>query len=169
MFDSAKIIQKAKTSSFYLWLLNFNLARTIPFNIPHGFEITQITDTSLRTRLPYKRKNLNHIRGLHACALATLSEFTTGFLLISRLGMTNYRIILKRLEMDYHFQGKMGAWAEFVITPDWLEREVVQPLQQSESVVVNCEVKIFDEQQNHLTTGHVHWQIKDWKKVKTRT
>lgn len=168
MFDPAHVIQRAKTSAFYLWLLNFTLSRTIPFNIPHGFAILSIEDNRLCTHLPHKRKNLNHIRGLHACALATLSEFTTGFLLISRLGMKKYRIILQRLEMDYHYQGKTDAFAEFAVSEEWLQAHVFGPLQTQEAVVINCEVKIVDAKGNHLTTGHVHWQVKEWAHVKTK-
>lgn len=141
----------------------------IPFNLPHDFEVTMISDTGVKTRLPYKRKNLNHVRGLHACALATLSEFTTGFLLISRLGMDRYRLILQKLEIDFHYQGKMDGVAEFSLDESWLNEKIVQPLKSNDAVVVLCPVKIFDTQGNHLTTATVHWQLKDWKKVKTKT
>jgi acyl-coenzyme A thioesterase PaaI-like protein len=166
--NPAKLIEKAKHSSFYLWLLNKALSRMIPFNLPHGFEITELTDTSLKSRLPYKRKNLNHVRGLHACALATLSEFTTGFLLISRLGFDRYRLILQKLEIDFHYQGKMDGIAEFSIDEEWLQQKIFQPLQANDSIVVLCEVKIFDTKRNHLTTAVAYWQLKDWKKVKTK-
>ncbi|MBI1769824.1 MAG: DUF4442 domain-containing protein [Bacteroidetes bacterium] len=166
--NPAKLIEKAKHSRFYLWLLNTALSRMIPFNLPHGFEITSISDAGIKTRLPYKRKNLNHVRGLHACALATLSEFTTGFLLISRLGMDRYRLILQKLEIDFHYQGKMDGVAEFLVDEQWLDQKIVKPLQTSDSVVVPCQVKIFDTQGNHLTTATAYWQLKDWKKVKTK-
>jgi len=166
--NPAKLIEKAKHSRFYLWLLNVVLSRMIPFNLPHGFEIIILTDTSLKTRLPYKRKNLNHVRGLHACALATLSEFTTGFLLISRLGMDRYRLILQKLEIDFHYQGKMDAVSEFAADEEWLQREIYKPLQTNESIVVPCQVKIYDTNGNHLTTATAHWQLKDWKRVKTK-
>ncbi|GHN01409.1 hypothetical protein WSM22_28980 [Cytophagales bacterium WSM2-2] len=167
--NPAKLIEKAKQSRFYLWLLNLALARMIPFNLPHGFEITHLADGHLKTKLPYKRKNLNHVRGLHACALATLSEFTTGFLLISRLGMDRYRLILQKLEMNYHYQGKMDAVSEFTASETWLDQNVFLPLKTNESVVVPCEVKIFDIKGNHLTTAIAYWQLKDWKKVKTKS
>lgn len=141
----------------------------IPFNKPHGFNIDEIGDHHIKTRLPYRRKNLNHIRGLHACALATLSEYTTGLLLISKLGFNKYRIILQRLEMDYHYQGKMDATGAFSITKEWLDQQIYVPLQSQDSVGIICEIKIHDVKGNHLTTGKVHWQIKEWKRVKTKT
>lgn len=168
MIDPAKIIEKAKHSSFYLKLLNWSLDRMVPFNKPHGFRVINIDDYRLKTFIPYKKRNLNHIRGLHACALATLSEFTTGFLLVSRLDGKKFRLIMQRLEMEYHYQGKLNATAEFAATEEWFTANIYTPLQTDDAVVVPCEVSIHDEQGNHLTTGKVFWQIKNWSKVRTK-
>jgi hypothetical protein len=168
MFDVNTILVKARQSSFYRAILNWGLDRMIPFNKPHGFRVIETGPNHLKTLIPYKKRNFNHIRGLHACALATISEFTTGFLLISKLDEKKYRLIMQRLEMDYHYQGKMDAVASFEAADEWFEQKIYSPLRTTESVVVICEVKIHDVQGNHLTTGHVHWQIKDWQKVKTK-
>ena len=168
MFDPAKIIEKAKHSPFYLRLLNWSLNRMVPFNKPHGFKVVELGEYNLKTLLPYKKKNFNHIRGLHACALATISEFTTGFLLISRLDAKKFRLIMQRLEMDYHYQGKMNATAEFSVSEAWFSENIYGPLATADAVVVPCEVKIHDEQGNHLTTGKVFWQVKNWSKVKLK-
>lgn len=166
--DTSRIVEKAKTSKFYLWLLNAGLNRMIPFNKPHGFKVVEITEGSIKTLLPFKKRNFNHIRGLHACALATLSEFTTGFLMVSRLDPGKYRIILKTLEMEYHYQGKMKAYGTFEISDQWLHEKIYQPLETNDATVVVCEIKIHDAEGNHLTTGKVHWQVKSWSKVKTK-
>jgi len=163
-----KFIERARHSPFYLWLLNVGLQRQIPFNKPHGFRIVEIGDHHVKILIPYKRKNLNHIRGLHACALATISEYATGFLLISKLGFDTYRIIMQRLEMDYHYQGKTDAVVEFSISAEWLQNNIIEPLKLQESVVVQCEVKVHDKQGKHLTTGKIYWQIKKWSSVKTK-
>ena len=140
--NAAKLIEKAKTSSFYLWLLNVSFDRMIPFNRPHGFRIIEIGTHHVRTKLPYKKRNLNHLKGLHACALATLTEITSGFIFATQLDPAKYRIILKRLEVDYTYQGKTNAFGEF---------------------------RIVDEKGNQLTHGKATWQIKGWDKVKTKT
>lgn len=168
MIDRSKIIEKAKHSAVYLKLLNWSLNRMVPFNKPHGFQVAHIGDYSVKTVIPYKKKNFNHIRGLHACALATVSEFTTGFMLISKLDGTRFRLIMQRLEMDYHYQGKMDAFAEFSLSEQWFSENVYEPLKRNDAVVVTCEVKIHDAEGHHLTTGKVFWQIKDWSKVKTK-
>jgi acyl-coenzyme A thioesterase PaaI-like protein len=168
MIDPAKIIEKAKRSAFYLRLLNWSVDRMVPFNKPHGFKVLKVDDYLLKTFIPYKKRNMNHIRGLHACALATLSEFTTGFLLVSKLDAKKFRLIMQRLEMEYHYQGKMSATAEFLASEEWFFKNIYNPLETRDAVVVPCEVKIHDEQGNHLSTGKVFWQIKNWSKVRTK-
>lgn len=164
-----KLVAKAQTSAWYKLILNLGLDRMIPFNSPHGFKVTEIDANRVKVLLPYKKKNFNHIRGIHACALATVSEFTTGFLLTTKLDPSRYRLIMQRLEMDYHYQGKMDATASFEATNSWLEENVFSPLKERESVVITCEVKIHDISGNHLTTGKIFWQIKEWQKVRTKT
>jgi hypothetical protein len=168
MLTTAEIVSKAKTSTFYRALLNFALNRLIPFNKPHGFKVIDIQDYSLETILPYKKVNFNHIRGIHACAMATVSEFTTGFLLIANLDSKKYRLIMQRLEMSYHYQGKMDAFAKFSISEQWLQEHIYLPLSTQESVLIPCEIKIHDAKGNHLSTGIVYWQIKEWTRVKTK-
>ncbi|MBS1978192.1 MAG: DUF4442 domain-containing protein [Bacteroidetes bacterium] len=169
MFEPAKIIEKAKVSAFWLWVLNQVLYRMVPFNRPHRFHIAEISDTTLRACIPYRRSNFNHIRGLHACGLATVSEFATGFMLLTKLDPQKYRIIMQRIEMDYHYQGKMDAYATFEASSEWILDKAVVPLTAQDSVVVPCEVSIHDAKGNHLTTGRVFWQVKDWSKVRTRS
>ena len=166
--DFKKFIEKAKVSSFYLWLLNWQASRMVPFNKPHGFKILELTDTEIKTFIPYKKSNFNHIKGLHATAMATLAEFTSGFLLISRIDPGKYRIILTKLEMEYFYQGKSDGFGSFQLSDDWLNTMVYQPLENQESTVVKCPVKIVDTEGNHLATGTSHWQVKNWLKVKTK-
>ncbi len=166
--DLVSLVAKARTSSFYLWVLNFSFNRFVPFNRPHGFQIVEIGDDSVRTRLPYTRNNLNHLKGLHACALATLTEITGGFLLALKLDPRKYRLILKRLEIDYLYQGKSEASGYLQLPDAWLDDHIYRPLKQSEFVDVVTEVEIVDKAGNKLTSGKAHWQIKDWQKVKTK-
>lgn len=168
MFDTTQLIERAKTSKRHLAILNFGLARMIPFNKPHGFKIIKIGDDFVHVKIPYKRINFNHIKGIHACALATASEYSTGLVLLNKLDAKAYRIIMQKMEMNYHYQGKMDVIVKYELTEKWLEDNIIRPLKNDESVVVNCEVKSYDTQGNHLTTGNIYWQIKPWNKVKTK-
>jgi acyl-coenzyme A thioesterase PaaI-like protein len=168
MLDPEKFLIKARSSKYHLWWLNFFMAKMVPFNRPHGFKITEITEDSVKTYVPYKKANHNHIKGIHACALATISEFTTGLALINKLGFKKYRLIMQKFEIRYHYQAKEKVTTEYVTTDDWIENQIIKPLETQDAVVVNCEVKTLDLQNNHITTANIFWQVKDWEKVKTR-
>ena len=75
---------------------------------------------------------------------------------------------MQKMEMNYHYQGKMDVNAQFNISEDRLRSEVIEPLKTQDAVVINCEIKTHDIQGNHISTGNVFWQIKDWQKVKTK-
>ncbi len=167
MLNFDTIIQKARTSAFYLALLNIVSARTIPFNKPHRLRITELTQHRIAVKAKYTRFNKNHLNGIHACLLATLCEYCTGFLLITNLDSRQYRLILKTLKVDYVYQAKTNVYAQFEITEDYLAT-LKQTLSTTGVTETTCEVKIVDEAQNHICTGYITWQIKEWSKVKTK-
>lgn len=166
--DLPTLFEKAQNSGFHRWLLSQGLSRFVPFNKVHGFKVTQVTADGLTVLLPYKRSNFNHLKGLHACALATLAELTTGVSLLAKVDPKKYRLILKTLKMEYYLQGKMGATATFTVEKDWLQQHLFVPLQNQDSILVTPEIKIYDLEGNHLCTGFVEWQIKNWDKVKMK-
>ena len=166
--DIESLVKKARKSKAGMWLLNLTLSKVIPFNKPHGLAVMEISDHSVEVKLPYKKSNLNHIQGLHACAMATAAEFTSGLLLLYRLGTKDYRIIMESLEMQYHYQGKSDALAKFSIEEDFLETKIIGPLKEQDAVVITCEVPLYDADNNHLCTGKVNWQLKKWDKVRTK-
>lgn len=161
------IIKRAENSTFYRWILNQALWRVIPFNLPHKVKVIAIDENDITIRLPYIRRNLNHLNGLHACALATLCEYACGLKLVQWLGADNYRIIMQKMEMNYIFQGKSDAFVKFRFTQEQLN-EINVELSQQAAVTRTFELKVFDTREEHLCTALVTWQIKDWKKVKTR-
>jgi acyl-coenzyme A thioesterase PaaI-like protein len=163
-----KYITDAKNSSFGLWKLNLGLSFMIPFNKPHRIKVKSISDNQVTTIIPYRRKNFNHIKGIHACGMATCAEFSSGLLLLSRLDPKKYRLIMESIEMKYHYQAKADIVAEFEMTDEWLNEKVVDPLKEEEKVYVKCEINLFDSNRNHVATGYTNWQIKDWSKVKTK-
>lgn len=162
------LIAKAQDSSFYLYLLNFFAARFVPFNKPHSFAIKGIKGRFIHIELPYKKANLNHIKGIHACALATLSEYCTGFVLLSSINPNNYRIILKNINMTYHYQAKTNVFAKFELTEEWIEQNIITPLKSKEAIFTELKIEVYDTENNHICTGLINWQIKAWDKVRTK-
>lgn len=163
-----RIIEKAKTSSFQRWILNKFMGKFVPFNGPHKFFIKTITDDGFEIGMPYIRKNMNHLKGIHACGLATLCELTAGLTLMRKLGFKNYRLIMQTLEMEYFFQAKMSVMVKFELTEDWINKEVKSVLEKEDSTFVLLKVDTYDEANNHICTGTTKWQIKKWNAVKTK-
>lgn len=166
--DIQKIAAKAEKSGFYKWLMNQILWRVVPFNRPHGFWVNRLTAQTCEIKIPYKRNNQNHLKGLHACGLATAGEYASGLLLLYSLDPKKYRLIMKNLQADYQYQGKMAATAQFSLTAKELDQNVLIPLQTQDSVDFTCKIPVYDVAKNHLCTITTFWQIKLWSKTKTK-
>lgn len=162
------LIKKAQKSSFYLWLLNVILHRVIPFNKSHGLKITAITDDGFEMTMPYWKENMNHLKGLHACGLATLCEYIAGLTLIRKAGAENYRLIMENINVQYFYQAKGDVVTVFELSDEWMENNVTKPLQTEDATYVVLESNIFDKQGNKICTGTTRWQIKKWDKVRTK-
>ena len=160
-------MNKAKASSWNLWLLNNLLWWMIPFNKPHGLIITKITDNEVQVKMPYKRRNFNHIKGLHACGLATLCEYACGLQLMNALGADKYRIIMPELTMKYHYQAKKDVIVSFK-TSDALATEINEALLVADAILRSFDVPVLDTDGNAICTASVTWQIKPWSKVRTQ-
>lgn len=160
------VLHKAQTSPFYLWMLNQLLWRLIPFNHSHKVTIHAISDTSVNIKLPYRKSNMNHLKGMHACALATLCEYACGIGLMTKLDPKEYRIILKEIKLDYQAQGKTDVFALFDINAEQLQTEILEPLATFGSIVRTYTVQAFDTNQKLVCTGEITWQLKSWDKVK---
>jgi acyl-coenzyme A thioesterase PaaI-like protein len=162
------LIEKSARSSFYLWLLNRILWWKIPFNAPHSIKITGITGGGLVLTLPYKRKNKNHINGMHACALATLCEYATGLQLSRILGANNFRLILHEIKMEYLWQAKMDVNVNFNFSEQEVKEEILKPLERGEKAVIKMlHVEVINTSGEKIANGFISWQIKSWKDVKT--
>lgn len=163
-----KSVQKAERSPFRLWLLNKMLHLKIPFNKPHGLTITQITPDGFEVLIPYTRRNHNHIRGIHACCLATASEYVCGLALLRKLGSEKYRLIMEKMEVRYKYQAKEPVSAFFEVTDAFLQEKVIGPLAGSDVVFVEFTTVIKNKQGQTISEADTRWQIKPWDKVRTK-
>lgn len=163
----SSLLTRAAGSPWQLRLLNIGLHRMIPFNGPHRLKISKIEERAITITCPYIRKNMNHLKGIHACALATLCEYTCGLSLVRFLSPDKYRLILKSLTMHYHYQARMPVNARYELN-EKEESDIRGHLDQNESLVRLFEVKVFDEDENHICTATAEWQLKRWEKVKSK-
>src|SRR3990167_5380683 len=111
------LIHKSATSKRYLWLLNRLSNHLVRFNKPHGFQIIKINNEQVQTFAPYHKKNFNHVRGIHACAIATIGELAAGMALMFHFSPLDYRVILSSLAVDYHYQAKKDIVGTAKLSP----------------------------------------------------
>lgn len=161
-------IEKAKHSKFYLWLLNVVLLKTVPFNKPHDINVVHIGDNELTISAKNIKPNRNHIKGIHACLLATMCEYVSGLSLLIHFSSKEYRIILKNINMTYHYQAKKAVFVTFKISKQQIEEEILNPLKIQDAIFKEFAVEVYDEDKNHICTGLINWQIKAWKNVKMK-
>jgi len=162
------LLKKARNSAFWLWLLNLLLGRLIPFNRPHRVRILTLREDRVQATAPYLRRNLNHLRGVHACCIATVAEFSSGLLFLSRLNPNRYRLIMAGLEIDYHYQARGAIVATTVLGDAELKAQVLKPLAERAKVRTVVKTEVHDQQGNLIATAQITWQIKSWDQVQTR-
>jgi acyl-coenzyme A thioesterase PaaI-like protein len=163
-----KLLVKARHSKGWLRVLNLMMSWIVPFNRPHGFHIVELAEERVRTSASYRRSNHNHIRGIHACAIATVAEFSAGLLLLSRLDPARYRLIMSKLDVDYLYQAKQEITAETGLSNTELQDRVLKPLETAESHSIIMETLISDRDGNQVAHAHTTWQIKRWDRVRTK-
>jgi acyl-coenzyme A thioesterase PaaI-like protein len=162
------LAQKAKTSAFYLWLLNFILLRTVPFNKSHKLRISSLAENEISIIARNRKYNQNHIKGMHACLLATLCEYVSGLSLTMYLPAGEYRIILKNINMTYHYQAKLDVFVKLRLDKEEMEKTILTPLKTEEAIFREFTVEAYDTANNHICTGLINWQIKAWKNAKLK-
>jgi acyl-coenzyme A thioesterase PaaI-like protein len=164
----SKLFEKARSSGFFRWLLNFLLLRKIPFNKAHKPRISLITDDAVEVVLPFRRSNFNHLGGMHACALAMVGEMAAGLRLQSALNSGSYRLIMKTMSVEYVHQGRSDVIARCELSALQIAQQVLQPLANADSVMIDLDTIVRDPNGRHICTVKTTWQIKSWSKVKVK-
>lgn len=158
-----KLLQTKSAKS--LIFLNQALLNAIPFNKPHGFKITSLKDEECVVRLPFVRKNKNHLRTVHACAMATIGEYAAGLVLIRNFPVAENRIIMKQLEIIFFKQAKeeLRGIAKF---SNKNKEEALESLAENSFCEIPMETLIYNKEEEHIATVKTTWHLKDWKKVR---
>ena len=167
MIKLQDMMDKAEHSSFRRLVLQMALGYAIPFNRPHAFKILEVFNDGIHIRLPYYRINRNHINGMHACALATLSEFTSGLTLMRALKRDDLRLIMKDMKATYHFQAKKNVTALARLDEREISEKISKPLLEQDSIFYLMKIEVYDTDKNHICSTEINWQLKKWNKVKT--
>jgi hypothetical protein len=155
-------------SAFHRLKVNFLLHRVIPFNAPHRLQLHKVSKEEIQVGIPFKRANRNHLKGLHACVMLTAAEYASGLLLLYNLDARKYRLIMKSISAEYHYQGRMEALATFSLNKGTFEEKLQKPLRRDGEVFFPCRIEVKDSESNLLSEVTTNWQIKEWSKVRSK-
>lgn len=161
------VLRDISKSPLKALIMNKALHYMIPFNAPHGFWVDYKDDNEVLVKIPYRRKNLNHVKGIHACALATACEYASGLALASGMDSKTFRYLLSSIKIDYTFQAKTDIIVSCKRSDLELDK-VVKELASSESSTLVVIVNATDKQGNIVCTCETTWHIKYWDKVRTK-
>ena len=121
------------------WATSFMLGKVVPMVGAAGLRFDEISNTRVVVTLRNRRKVQNHIKGLHAAAMALLAETATGFCVGMNVPDDKLPLI-KTLKVDYlkRAQGDMTAVAQ-------LRPEQIHQIQTLDKGEVTVPVSITDE------------------------
>ncbi|MCP9758223.1 DUF4442 domain-containing protein [Aquitalea sp. S1-19] len=113
--------------------------RVVPFLATSGLRFDEVSPQKMVVSLRNQRKIQNHIKGVHAAAMALLAETATGFV----VGMNmpdNKLMLLKSMHVDYLKRAQGGMCAEAT-----LSAEQIRSMHEQDKGDVTVSVRVTDE------------------------
>lgn len=130
------------------WLFSRALGLMIPYSGTVGARVVELEPGHVRLRARDRRRIRNHLRSVHAVALANLGELATGLALVGALG-PEARGILVGLDVRYtkKARGTLEAEARCVVP------EVTESMDRT--VTAN----VTDDSGDIVATVTAHWRL----------
>ncbi len=137
----------------------------IPFNKPHGISFKKLSSFESVMTMKNKRGNHNHLGGIHACAIATVGEFSAGILLCKNFEMNSFRVIMKEISVTYSSQARKD-----IISTATIDASVVEDLKKRIVLDAQADVDLVSEIKDitgkNIALVKTSWQLKSWKEVR---
>ncbi len=157
--DPIKLTARIPNESLRKRALDLVMTVSIPFNRWLGFRFERIDADQVVVLSPPRKLRENHVGGAHACSLALMGEYAAGMCVAARYGIEDFRLIIGRLEIDYHKQGR-----------GWLRAEALAPAEWPELVDgeawIEMTTTITDSRAQPVATCKTKWQLKEWSRVR---
>ena len=160
-------LMSASDSRLSLILLNWIFRRKLGFNAPHKFKIVELGTDHVKVCLPFIKVNTNHLGTVHACAMATIGEFTAGLSLMKNFSPLDFRLIMKDLKIEFVKQGTTNLTASIKLSEDELHSfySEIELNRVSEPKLISL---ITNEHGELVAKAYTSWQLKAWENTKFR-
>jgi acyl-coenzyme A thioesterase PaaI-like protein len=158
-----RIITKSE-SKIGLYSLQKLFILGIPFNKPHGIKFKELTHQKSSLSMVNKRLNHNHLGGIHACAIATVGEFTAGLLLCKNFEMAKYRVIMKDIHVDFYKQARSSVKSVAELTSGQVATMKEEIIEQDKTLIC-LKTFIYNDKDEEVALVTTNWQLKDWSKT----
>ena len=135
------------------------MQEVIPFNRPHRLQVQSLSDDACEVALPWRRRNLNHVGTMHACALATAAEYASGLCVLSALGVGKARLVMAELNMSYGRRAESACVARATLPAEVLE-EVQAKLQKDGRGAFDLHSVVRDAQGEVVAEARITWHVK---------
>jgi acyl-coenzyme A thioesterase PaaI-like protein len=161
-----KIITKSE-SRVGLFSLQKLFILGIPFNKPHAIKFKELTHVKSSLSMANKRINHNHLGGIHACAIATVGEFTAGLLLCKNFEMAKYRVIMKDIHVEYYKQARSDINSVAEVSAEHISK-MKETIIAEDKAFICLETHIYNNKCEEVALVKTNWQLKDWSKAKMK-
>jgi len=135
------------------------MQEVIPFNRPHRLTVKSLSDERCEVVLPFRRRNLNHVGTMHACALATAAEYASGLCVLSAFGVGRIRLVMADLKMAYSRRGDSSCVAEAKLPSDVLA-EVQKKLKAEGRCAFELHSEVRDADDEVVAEAQITWHLK---------
>lgn len=120
----------------------------VPYTGTMGATVERFEPGDVVVRLPDRRRVRNHLRSVHAIALANVGELSTGLALLGAMG-PEVRGILTGIDVRYHRKARGTLTAEAQCSIPEVDGNVDH----------SVEARIFDADRVHVATVHALWRL----------
>ena len=135
------------------------LQEVIPFNRPHRLTIHSLGAFEAEVRLPFLRRNKNHLGTMHACAMATAAEYASGLCVLRVVGMEGHRLVMAEMNVQYTRRAEGTCIAKAGIGPG--EREaLMRELDANGKHSFALVSRVTDPSGATVAEATVHWHVK---------
>lgn len=135
------------------------MQEVIPFNRPHRLQVTKVSEEECVVVLPRRRRNLNHLGTMHACALATAAEYASGLTVLSVLGIGGTRLIMSNLNMTFVRRAESDCQAHAVMTQE-VRSELRSALRTDGRASFVLESQVKDVAGELVAKAEITWHVK---------